>query len=153
MLWTRQTGLFLFGILPVTVIAWNVVLSMGSLQAWHQFKTDPRLAAMLIAGGVCLTVVCSSEALGTGRRMRTVGGRPRAFRSVIRALSAAVSVALLVHHDAVATRALATPDSQKWPRVLIAPMISLTALTGVGHTRPPTRRLVPLHAQASRSPS
>lgn len=133
--WVRRAALLALGIIPAMAIVWNVALRVGPPSQWHPSGPGLHLAAAVIAGGVCLTLICSIAALlGTGRLARTIGEHPLAFRSATCAASTAVSVAALALLGVVAARAVTAPGSLAWPAVLTALTLSLTALTGVGRT-------------------
>jgi hypothetical protein len=133
--WVRRAGLLALGIIPAMAIVWNVALSIGPPSPWHPSGTGLHLAATMIAGGVGLTILCSTAALlGTGRLARTIGDHLPAFRSAICAASIAVSAAVLALLGVVATRAVTAPGSLEWPAVLTALALSLAALTGIGRT-------------------
>jgi hypothetical protein len=133
--WTRRTGRLALGIIPAMALVWNVALRIGPPSAWHPSGTGLHIAAALIASGVGLTVVCATATLlGTGRLVRTFGEHLRTLRFAICTASAAVSTALLALLGMVAARAITAPGSLAWPAVLTALALSLTALTGIGHT-------------------
>jgi hypothetical protein len=128
--WARRAGLLTLGIIPAMAIIWNVALRTGPPAPWDHYSTGLHLAAILIAAGVCLTVVSSTAALlGTRRLARTTGGHLPAFRFAICAASIAVSVAVLALLSVITA-----PGSLEWPGVLPALTMSLTALAGVAHT-------------------
>jgi hypothetical protein len=132
---TRRTGLLALAIIPAMAIMWNVALRIGPPSPWHPSGTGLHVAETLIAGGVCLTLVCSTAVLlGTGRLARTIGDHPPAFRCAVCTASAAVTTAVLAMLGVVAARALTAPGSLEWPAVLTALAVTLTALTRVGHT-------------------
>jgi hypothetical protein len=143
--WVRRAGLVAVGIIPAMAIVWNLALRVGPPSPWHPSGIGLRLAATVIAGGVCLTLVSSSAALlGTRRLAGTIGGHLLVFRSAICVASIAVSAAVLALLGVVTTRAVTAPGSLEWPAVLTALALSLTALTGVGRTA--YRCLTALHA-------
>jgi hypothetical protein len=92
----RRTGLLALGLIPPLAIVWNVALRVGPPPPWHHFNTGLQVAAILIASGVGLTLVCSTAALlGTGRLLAFAGERLLAVRSAITAASAVAVLALL----------------------------------------------------------
>ena len=133
--WTRRTGLLALATIPVMAIVWNVALRTGPLPRWHPSGTGLHVAEALIAGGICLTFVCSTAALlCTGRLARATGDHLPAFRFAVCTASAAATVAVLAMLCVVVARALSAPGSLEWPAVVTALAVTLTALTGLGQT-------------------
>jgi hypothetical protein len=132
--WTRRASLLALAVVPAMAIVWNVALRVGPPSHWHPSGTGLHIAATMIAGGVGLTLTCSTATLlGTGRLARTIGDHLRAARVAVCAASVAVTIAVLALLSVVAARALSAPGSLEWPAVLTALAVSLTALARVAH--------------------
>jgi len=130
--WTRRASLLALALVPAMAIVWNVALRVGPPSHWHPSGIGLHIAATMIAGGVALTLACSTATLlGTGRLARTLGEHLRAVCVAVCAASVAVTIAVVALLSVVAARALSAPGSLEWPAVLTALAVTLTALARV----------------------